>query len=98
MISYFQNREDRRRGYIGRDYGEDDDEIDYSKSYGLDEDVNLFERRPKGNTMYRTIGESIILGAAAAATTADRNRPQLVKHPSQHTVIGNFYMVNVVFE
>jgi len=24
-------REDRRRGYIGRDYGEDDDDIDYTK-------------------------------------------------------------------
>ena len=25
------DREDRRRGYIGRDYGEDDDDIDYTK-------------------------------------------------------------------
>ena len=37
MYSY---REDRRRGYIGNDYGEDDDEVDYSKMY--EEDVSLF--------------------------------------------------------
>ena len=44
------------------------------------------ERKPSGNTKYRSIGESIILGAASAALTGDRNRPnipQLVKHPSQ---------------
>jgi len=81
-------REDRRRGYIGRDYGEDDDDIDYTK--GLDEDItgikDIMERKPSGNTKYRSIGESIILGAASAALTGDRNRPnipQLVKHPSQ---------------
>jgi hypothetical protein len=45
------------------------------------------ERKPSGNTKYRSIGESIILGAAAAALTGDNrnhpNIPQLVKHPSQ---------------
>jgi len=44
------------------------------------------ERKPSGNTKYRSIGESIILGAASAALTGDRSRPnipQLVKHPSQ---------------
>ena len=38
----FYYREDRRRGYIGNDYGEDDDEVDYSKMYQEEEDVNLF--------------------------------------------------------
>ena len=38
----FFYREDRRRGYIGNDYGEDDDEVDYSKMYQEEEDVNLF--------------------------------------------------------
>lgn len=77
------SREDRRRGYIGKDYGEDDDEVDYSKKY--DDDVSLLTRRPKGDRRYRTIGESIILGAAAAAATADhhrRNTPQLVRVPA----------------
>ena len=32
-------REDRRRGIHGHDYGEDDDEIDYSKKY--DDDTAL---------------------------------------------------------
>ena len=39
---FFIYREDRRRGYIGNDYGEDDDEVDYSKMYQEEEDVNLF--------------------------------------------------------
>ena len=38
--SIYSYREDRRRGYIGNDYGEDDDEVDYSKMY--EEDVSLF--------------------------------------------------------
>ena len=44
LFSYRIFREDRRRGYIGNDYGEDDDEIDYSKQYKVDdedEDVTL---------------------------------------------------------
>ena len=67
---------------------------------GLDEDISgiadIMERKPSGNTKYRSIGESIILGAASAALTGDRSRPnipQLVKHPSQlqHSVwIFNF--------
>ena len=32
--------EDRRRGYVGNDYGEDDDEVDYNKIYE-EEDVSL---------------------------------------------------------
>ena len=39
-IQIYSYREDRRRGYIGNDYGEDDDEVDYSKMY--EEDVSLF--------------------------------------------------------
>ena len=39
-IQMYSYREDRRRGYIGNDYGEDDDEVDYSKMY--EEDVSLF--------------------------------------------------------
>ena len=39
-IHVYSYREDRRRGYIGNDYGEDDDEVDYSKMY--EEDVSLF--------------------------------------------------------
>ena len=38
------------------------------------------DRRPKGDRRYRSVGESIILGAAAAATTGDRNIPQLVRY------------------
>ena len=41
-------------------------------------------------TLFLPIGESIILGAAAAAFTADRNRqniPQLVRHPSQQQMV-----------
>ena len=40
---FFFYREDRRRGYIGNDYGEQDDEIDYSKKYD-DEDTILLVR------------------------------------------------------
>ena len=75
-------------------------EFYYISIAGLDEDINgitdIMERKPLGNTKYRSIGESIILGAASAALTGDRNRPnipQLVKHPSQlqHSVwISNF--------
>ena len=41
QIFFFKNflREDRRRGIHGHDYGEDDDEIDYSKKY--DDDTAL---------------------------------------------------------
>ena len=41
MIFFFNFfvREDRRRGIHGQDYGEDDDEIDYSKKY--DDDTAL---------------------------------------------------------
>ena len=39
---YSVNSEDRRRGYVGCDYGEDDDEVDYSKQYqDGNEDVSL---------------------------------------------------------
>ena len=55
----YASREDRRRGYIGNDYGEDDDEVDYTKKYSDDAD-SLLTRRPRG--LQRTIGESIILG------------------------------------
>ena len=34
-------REDRRRGYIGNDYGEQDDEIDYSKKFDDEEPILL---------------------------------------------------------
>ena len=95
----FYYREDRRRGYIGNDYGEDDDEVDYSKMYQEEEDVNLFvskihtsktvfeyiflqARRPGHDKRFRTIGESIILGAAAVATAGDKNTPQLVRNTS----------------
>jgi len=65
----YASREDRRRGIHGHDYGEDDDEIDYSKKY--DDDTALLQRRPHGDKKYKTIGESILLGAAAVAASAD---------------------------
>ena len=73
---------------------------------GLDEDItgikDIMERKPSGNTKYRSIGESIILGAASAALTGDRNRPnipQLVKHPSQlqHSVWILIFKVQVFY-
>jgi hypothetical protein len=39
MLEKLSNfRGDRRRGYIGNDYGEDEDEIDYTKQYSKEED------------------------------------------------------------
>ena len=43
---------------------------------------SLQARRPGHDKRFRTIGESIILGAAAVATAGDKNTPQLVRNTS----------------
>ena len=44
--------------------------------------IFLQARRPGHDKRFRTIGESIILGAAAVATAGDKNTPQLVRNTS----------------
>ena len=45
----------------------------------------LQQRRPGQDKRFRTIGESIILGAAAVATAGDKNAPQLVRNTNRNT-------------